>query len=98
VIGPGTRRALTILRDYGPLTPREFAEKMWPDSPGWNRVHKCGPTGASRGRAMAESGGGFLGKLRKQGLAEIYWDRRMDIDQHIISEQGRRVLGEEGHV
>ena len=91
---PPTRRALTILRDHGPLTPREFAEKMWPDSPAWKRVNKCGPYGATKGRAIVESGGGFLGKLRKQGLAELYWDRRLDIDQHIISEQGRRELSQ----
>jgi len=66
-------KALTILRKHGPLTPREFAEKMWPDSPGWERVHKCGPYGASKGAMMPMAGGAYLGKLRKRGL--VYWWR-----------------------
>lgn len=73
--GSATIRALTILRDWAKthdicdhIRPREFAELMWPNSPGWNRVHKCGPYGVSFGAMMPKVGGGFLGKLRAREL------------------------------
>jgi hypothetical protein len=63
------RKALEILRDHGPILPAAFAEKMWPDSPCWNRSYKCGAYGSHRGGAMYRAAGGFLGKLRKKGWA-----------------------------
>ena len=63
-------RALVILRDHGPLRPREFAELMWPDSEGWLRYAKCGPYGSHKGGGMYLAGGGFLGRLRVKGLVE----------------------------
>lgn len=63
-------RALVILAQHGPTRPRDFAERMWPDSSGWKRVHKCGPYGASSGAMMAMVGGAYLGKLRKAGLVD----------------------------
>jgi hypothetical protein len=73
--GSATLRALAILRDWPKthdicdhIRPREFAELMWPDSPGWSRCHKCGPYGSSFGAMMPKVGGGFLGKLRARGL------------------------------
>lgn len=75
VAGSATLRALAILRDWPKthdicdhIRPREFAELMWPDSPGWSRCHKCGPYGSSFGAMMPKVGGGFLGKLRARGL------------------------------
>lgn len=62
--------ALQIIRDNDIRSPREFAKKMWPNSEGWQRVHKVGH-GVHRGAAMALAGGGFLGKLRGQGLIGI---------------------------
>ena len=64
---PDIVTALTIIRDNDIRSPREFAKKMWPDSDGWKRVHKVG-RGSHCGAAMALAGGGFLGKLRTQGL------------------------------
>jgi hypothetical protein len=61
--------ALQIIRDNDITSPREFAEKMWPNSEGWQHMHKIG-RGASSGAAMAFAGGGFLGKLRAQGLIQ----------------------------
>lgn len=49
------------------ISPREFAQLMWPDSPGWQRSHRCG-YGASRGAMMPKVGGGFLGRLYHRGL------------------------------
>ena len=60
--------ALMILRDHGPLTPREFARLMWPDAPGWRASSNCGPNGAATGMGMPRAGGGYLGKPRKIGL------------------------------
>ncbi len=91
---PTQVRALTILRDHGPLTPRAFAQKMWPDSPGWQRCYKCGPHGASDGIMMALAGGGYLGKLRQRGLATVSWDGWHL--EHVISAEGRRLLRERG--
>lgn len=59
--------ALRIIRDHGPLRPREFAQFMWPDSDGWRRSARCGANGSHRGGGMHLAGGGYLGKLRRQG-------------------------------
>ena len=67
---PSQSKALEILRDEGPLRGREFARAMWPDSPGWTRVAKCGPGGSHQGGGMYGAGGAYMGKLRHLGLAE----------------------------
>lgn len=59
-------KALGILATDGPKTPRNFAKRMWPDSPGWRRSCNVG-TGAARGVAMWRSGGAYLGKLARKG-------------------------------
>ena len=64
-----TARALSILRDAC-VTATEFAERMWPDSPGWKRVSNLGAHGASAGACMPYAAGGYLGRLRKRGLVE----------------------------
>lgn len=72
-------RALAILRASDrPMRPGEFAEKMWPDSEGWQRSHKVGPYGAAQGAAMALAAGGYLGKLQARGL--IRWVRRGEFE------------------
>ena len=95
MIGPGTRRALSILREHGPMTAGEFAREMWPDSPAWKRVYNCGPNGATRGRGLVKSGGSFLGKLAKQELVEVGWDRHSTVNLHSLSQHGRYVLRED---
>ena len=70
------KRALRILYEHGPLHPWKFARLMWPDSPGWNRIHKCGNYGASPGAMMPMVGGGYLGKLKKRGWVVKTWQRR----------------------
>jgi len=64
-----TARALSILRDMC-VTATEFAEHMWPDSPGWQRMSNVGTHGASAGACMPYAAGGYLGRLRKRGLVE----------------------------
>ena len=71
MLSPKRRRALEILRDCGPISPAQFAEYMWPESPCWTHIHKCGNKGASQGVMMAMAGGGFLGKLRRDGLIMV---------------------------
>lgn len=67
------RRALTILRDHPRITCGEFADRMWPESDGHNRVHKCGAYGASRGAKMPFVAGGYLGKLEAMGYVERFY-------------------------
>ncbi len=86
--------ALQIIRDNNIRSPREFAEKMWPNSEGWQRVHKVGH-GASRGAAMALAGGGFLGKLRAQGLIRGGYN----YERIILTDKGKeRLPGEPARV
>ncbi len=67
---PQQRKALKILQEHGPLTPRRFAKLMWPDSPGWDVMTNCGQYGVTRGGCMNLSAGAYLGKLRKKGLVQ----------------------------
>lgn len=83
-------QALQIVRDQGSLAPREFARQMWPDSPGWRRVSKCGPYGSTRGGGMCLAGGSYLGKLRRASLVEK--DASDPRGLYSISEEGRRQL------
>ena len=68
------RRALEIIRDEPGLRPARFAEKMWPDSPGWRTRRKCGGYGVHQGGGMYVAAGQYLGKLRGRGLIET-WSR-----------------------
>lgn len=86
------RRALEIIRDHGPIGPGVFAVYMWPDSPCWKKVYKCGNQASSRGIAMAYAAGGFLGKLRREDLiTPPNWTMPI---QYVLSTEGYRVLSE----
>jgi hypothetical protein len=70
-------KALRILAEFEhvrPITPKEFAQAMWPDSPGWRRLTKCGNKGVTRGGAMPQAAGAMLGRLDRAGL--ITWPKR----------------------
>jgi hypothetical protein len=73
VLTPTQRRALEILRDHAPLSPSVFAKWMWPDAEAWSHHTKCGH-GTSHGGGMNLAGGGYLGKLRKRGWAERWYE------------------------
>lgn len=91
-----TIRALQLLRDDEDIhRPTEFARMMWPDSEGWQRVGKIGH-GSHRGVGMILAGGGFLGKLRAQGLIIISLDRdyRSYSNNYYLTSEGRRILKE----
>ena len=71
------------------MSARDFARKMWADSPAWSRVYNIGH-GATSGKGMWLCGGSYLAKLKKRGLADEiyshgYW-------RWMISEKGRQVL------
>lgn len=83
------RRGLSILRDHGPLMPKDFAEKMWPDSEGWQRQARCG-YGVHPGGGMYTAAGGYLGKLRGRG-----WVRRSlewHVNKYVITKEGLKAL------
>lgn len=84
--------ALQIIRDNEIRSPREFARLMWPNSEGWHRHHRVG-YGTSRGAAMALAGGGFLGKLKAQGLIRVsIFDGRI-----VLTDKGKDRLPGEIH-
>jgi len=89
------KRALRILRDHGPLRPREFARLMWPDSPGWNRLHNCGPYGASYGTMMPMCGGAYLAKLTYRNWAKPKWGWSLrevvHYSGHVLTPLGREL-------
>lgn len=81
-----TIRALRII-DALPagtrLTPNTFATELWPpDDPrydaSWRRVSKVGTHGSTRGVGMWRAGGGFLGKLKRQGLIQQHYINDFD--------------------
>ncbi len=86
------RKALLILRDHRVRGGRDLAERLWPDSPGWRKVCKCGAHNASTmGGGMNISGGAYLGKLRALGLAEYTADE-WDMPLHLPTALGLRLL------
>lgn len=95
-------RALRILHEHGPLRPREFARLMWPDSPGWDRLHNCGPYGAAYGTMMPMCGGSYLAKLKCRGWAEETWyrswiDGQIRSKGYILSAKGYKIAEELQH-
>ena len=81
-------RALTIIAAVEEIRPARFAEWMWPNSPGWTRVAKCGH-GSHRGGGMYLAAGGYLGKLRRKGWL---WHGFYDHFSYRLSDEGRRAL------
>ena len=88
-------RALAILRDHGPMMPKRFAERMWPDSPSWKKVVRCGAHGSHRGGGMYGAAGGFLGKLVRAGLVRRTTRRSYDYNDYELSPAGRAALQEQ---
>jgi len=94
---PSQLKALHILKEHGPIRPREFARLMWPDSEGWRRSTKCGPNGSTRGGGMCLAGGGYLGKLYHKGWSkEVYsqYDPTRSLG-YSLTEEGWQALEED---
>lgn len=68
-------KAIKILDvEYGrELSARQFAEEMWPDSPGWDKSTN-NSYGAQRGKGMWLAAGGYLRKLQRKGLVTANYD------------------------
>lgn len=66
------QRGYDILKQHQPLSPRAFAELMWPDSPAWGKRNR-GQRGTNRSGAMAGTmpmnGARLLWKLQELGFA-----------------------------
>lgn len=88
-----TLRALAIIGEAGSqgIRAREFARRMWPDSPGWQRPAKCGPKGSHRGGGMCLAGGGYLGKLAKAGLAVRLYHSKWHYG-YVLTLEGKQAL------
>ena len=79
--------ALMLIRAKEIRSPQEFAKEMWPDSEGWQRYGKVGH-GVHKGAGMNLAAGGFLGKLRYQGLIWGGYNQ----DRVILTDRGRERL------
>jgi hypothetical protein len=95
-LSPAQRKGLEILSDGEKYSPREFARKMWPDSPAWNRRSR-GQRGTNHSGAMASTmpmlGAKLLWKLWDLGLAtEVQSD--LNARTWVITERGRQRLTE----
>lgn len=68
-------KALKVIREHGPIRPREFAKHMWPNSDGWRRSMTVGrnANGSVRGAGMCLAGGGYLGKLAQKNFVRRKW-------------------------
>ena len=86
------KRALEIILEHKPNRPGEFAYHMWPESKKWNMRVRCG-NGVSVGGGMNLAAGGFLGRLKKQGL--IYWDwKSTGYDRnYYLTDKAKALLG-----
>lgn len=72
------RQALDIVKATPGITPGQFAEQMWKDSPAHRKVYNVGQHGAARGVVINQTGGAFLSRLHRQGLV-VYIGRRARI-------------------
>lgn len=82
-------KTLAIIIDRKDITPKYFAKKMWPDSPAWKNSHGCG-NGSHKGGGMYQAAGGFLGKLRRTGLIDEYYDGITKI--RTLTKKGREFI------
>lgn len=90
---PAVIKALHIVKDNYDIRPREFAKKMWPDSPGWQRSSRSGESGSHRGGGMYLAGGAYLGKLYNAGL--LYVNFHQYGHGYSISQDGHKMLDEQ---
>ena len=92
-ITPTCLKALNILFLHDIQQPSTFGEMLWGrDHPGYNRVSRCGPSGSRRGGGMDMAAGGYLGKLRKQGLISIHYEYRNHVRHFRLTDAGKKVL------
>jgi hypothetical protein len=86
------RRALKILEGAAPMTAGDFALKMWPDSPSWERHSQCGPKGSTTGAGITRQGGSFLNRLRGKGWVRLYFPGHRRVWMYEITMKGYTAL------
>ena len=91
-----TIRALEILQENWGISPKRFAQLMWPESPAWKHSINCGPNGATSGRGMWLAAGSYLQKLRMRGLVDDWIDDYTCARRYEISHDGRAALAAKG--
>jgi hypothetical protein len=82
------KKALHVINTIEVTHAGQFAYLMWPDSPAWKSLGRCGPNGSAPGVGIKLAGGAYLGKLQKRGLAVsggICW-RLTDIGKKKLAE------------
>lgn len=85
-----TRKALFILDQNPGITAARFAALMWSDSAARSRVYNTG-NGATRGKGMWLSAGGYLSKLKSRGLVYI-WITEGGQNTFRLSSEGKNAL------
>jgi len=63
-------RALGLLKQYGSLTPSDFAHLMWPDSKGHANYSRHGKGKVVVGAGIRRSAGGYLSRLARRGFVD----------------------------
>ncbi len=94
----GTGRALKIISENDVYSPRKFAELFWPNHEGWKRHGRIGH-GTTHGVGMMLAGGGFLGKLQRQGFIKVWLEHdyggRHYSRSYYLTDKGRERLKQE---
>lgn len=89
-MSPFRLKAMRWLRGHPGERATEFALAMWPDSSKWQSSYNTGH-GSVSGMGIVKSGGSYLGKLRKAGLAFVRYRDRFVPEWHLTPE-GELVL------
>ena len=88
-----TATALQIVKENPNIRPNRFSELMWKDSPSHRKMYNCGHNGATRGRGIWRSAGGYLGKLAAKGLIRRRYNFEYETDEgYHISSMGESAL------
>lgn len=90
---PALKKALIIIRDRKPERATEFAFLMWNDSEKWNNSTKSGKNGGTKGGGMALAGGGYLGRMKKDGWINIRIGKFGN--QYSLTEKAEKALEQE---
>ena len=76
---PAQARALITLvylydiNNRRPVSPRQFAKQMWPDSPAWDKRTSPRQQTGAMGGTMPMNGAKMLWRLKSMNLASIDW-------------------------